>query len=202
MAKNINGIDQKKNKSKPLINPKHKNLIYTLGFLGIFLIFFVINNSGSEPEQGPYPPGYDKASSAEKGVAPSFELSTTDGAKINLNDYKGKVVILDFWATWCGPCRRGIPDLVELKDKYKDKGFEIIGITVDQANTMDQVIPFINNYKINYPVAYANSDIIKKYGGIDAIPTSFIIDKEGKIVSKHVGLIMKEQYIKEIEEIL
>ena len=201
MAKK-NNEEQSVNKSKPFINPKHKNLIYTLGFLGVFLIFFVINNSGTEPEQGPYPPGYEKSNSANSGSAPSFVLSTTEGVSLKLEDYKGKVIILDFWATWCGPCRRGIPDLVELKNKYKDKDFEIIGITVDQSNTIDQVKPFIEQYKINYPIAYANTEIIKNYGGIDAIPTSFIINKEGKIVSKHVGLIMKEQYIKEIEEIL
>lgn len=201
MAVQKNNGEIKNNKSKPFINPKHKNLIYTLGFLGVFLIFFVINNSGTEPEQGPYPPGYQKTNSTESSVAPAFELSTTDGGKINLSDYKGKVVILDFWATWCGPCRRGIPDLVDLKNTYKDK-IEIIGITVDQGNTLDKVIPFMQQYKINYPVAYANSAIIQNYGGIEAIPTSFVIDKDGKIVSKHVGLILKEQYIKEIEEVL
>lgn len=201
MAAQKNNGDQKNNKSKPFINPKHKNLIYTLAFVGVFLIFFVINNSGSEPEQGPYPPGYQKTNAAESSVAPEFELSTTDGGKLKLSDYKGKVVILDFWATWCGPCRRGIPDLVDLKNTYKDK-IEIIGITVDQGNTIDKVIPFMQQYKINYPVVYANNEIIKNYGGIEAIPTSFVIDKEGKIVSKHVGLILKDQYIKEIEEVL
>lgn len=201
MAAQKNSNEQKNNKSKPFINPKHKNLIYTLGFLGVFLVFFVINNSGSEPEQGPYPPGYQKTNTAESSVAPVFELTTTDGGKINLSDYKGKVVILDFWATWCGPCRRGIPDLVDLKNTYQDK-IEIIGITVDQGNTIDKVIPFMQQYKINYPVAYANNEVIKNYGGIEAIPTSFVIDKEGKIVSKHVGLILKDQYIKEIEEVL
>lgn len=201
MAVQKNNGDQKNNKSKPFINPKHKNLIYTLAFVGVFLIFFVINNSGSEPEQGPYPPGYQKTNAAESSVAPEFELSTTDGGKLKLSDYKGKVVILDFWATWCGPCRRGIPDLVDLKNTYKDK-IEIIGITVDQGNTIDKVIPFMQQYKINYPVVYANNEIIKNYGGIEAIPTSFVIDKEGKIVSKHVGLILKDQYIKEIEEVL
>lgn len=193
--------NNEKNKKKPLINPKHKNLVYTLGFLGIFLIFFVINNSGTEPEQGPYPPGYQKTNS-EDGAAPAFELSTTTGDKINLADYRGKVVILDFWATWCGPCRRGIPDLVELKNEYKDKGFEVIGISVDQSNTINKVKPFMEQYNINYPVAYANNEVIQNYGGIDAIPTSFVINKEGKIISKHVGLMPKAQYIKEIEEAL
>ena len=97
-------------------NPKHRSYIYTGLFIALVIFFFVINNTNGEPEEGPYPPNYNTVNSTEM---------------LNLSDYKGKVVILDFWATWCPPCRKGIPDLVELKDKFGEKGVEIIGISLD-----------------------------------------------------------------------
>ncbi|MBS3945024.1 MAG: TlpA family protein disulfide reductase, partial [Melioribacter sp.] len=110
-------------------------------------------------------------------------------------------VILDFWATWCPPCRKGIPDLVELKKKYASKGVEIIGISVDQETKPD-VVPFIKEYGINYPIVYGNTSVYQQYGGIRAIPTSFIIDKEGKVVASYEGLISKAAYEDHIKKLL
>ncbi|GAB1348010.1 hypothetical protein MASR1M107_02210 [Ignavibacteriales bacterium] len=137
--------------------------------------------------------GYDKA--------PDFELKSTDGKMVKLSDYKGKIVIIDFWATWCGPCRKGIPDLVELQEKY-GKDLVIIGISLDDKRTMKDVEPFVAKYKINYPVVFGDEKVVAAFGNIEAIPTSFVIDKEGNIVDKHVGLIAKAKYEEEIENLL
>ncbi len=137
----------------------------------------------------------------KKVKAPDFVLTSTTGKTVKLSDYKGKIVIVDFWATWCPPCRKGVPDLIDLQNKYKEK-LMIIGISLDQGKTKDDVNPFIKNYGINYPVVYYNEKVLNDYGGIESIPTSFIIDKDGNVVNKHVGLYPKYIYEEEIKELL
>ncbi len=137
--------------------------------------------------------------SDDKDSAPNFSLQSIDGKTVSLNNYKGKVVILDFWATWCGPCRKGIPDLVALQSKYKDD-LVVIGVSLD-TSTKNDVMPFAKEFKINYPVVYGNENIANNYGGINAIPTSFVIDKDGKIAAKYVGLVEPDTYVKHIENL-
>ena len=132
--------------------------------------------------------------------APEFTLPSTDGKTIRLSDYKGKVVIVDFWATWCGPCRKGIPDLIEIQKEF-GKDVVVIGISLD-ADTKKDVVPFIQNIGINYPVAYGTLEVTQQYGGVEAIPTSFVINKTGKIVDKHVGLVPKSDYTDLIKKLL
>lgn len=133
-------------------------------------------------------------------LALDFTLKLTDGKDIKLSDHKGKIVIIDFWATWCPPCRRGIPDLVEIQKKYQ-KEVLIIGISLDNETKPD-VVPFIKKFGINYPVAYGTTEVVEAFGNIEAIPTSFIIDKSGQIVDKHIGLVDKSAYINKITELL
>jgi len=136
------------------------------------------------------------------GKAPDFKLQSIDGKEIKLSDYKGKIVIIDFWATWCGPCRMGVPDLVALQKEYKDK-LVVIGISLDRVSgTEKDVKAFIKQYKINYPIIFGTETVVKDYGDIQAIPTSFIIDQKGNIVDKHVGLVPKEAYIGQIKSLL
>jgi cytochrome c biogenesis protein CcmG/thiol:disulfide interchange protein DsbE len=136
------------------------------------------------------------------GKAPEFKLQGIDGKEIKLSDYKGKIVIVDFWATWCGPCRMGVPDLVALQKEYKDK-LVVIGISLDRVSgTEKDVKPFMAQYKINYPIIFGNETVVKDYGDIQAIPTSFIIDQKGNIVDKHVGLVPKEAYVSQIKSLL
>ncbi len=191
---------QKINQPKGLTK-KQRSWIYTGFFIALIIVLFVVNNSGSEPEQGPYPPNYVPAAQRRSAAAPDFSLPTTDGKILKLSDYRGKIVILDFWATWCPPCRKGIPDLIDIKKRYGSKGVEIIGISVD-TDTKDEVIPFMKEKGINYPVVYGNQNVYMQYGGIRAIPTTFVIDKEGKIVASYEGLVPKVTYENHIKRIL
>ena len=133
-------------------------------------------------------------------TAPDFVLKSTTGKNIQLSDYRGKIVIVDFWATWCAPCRKGIPDLVDIQKEFKGN-VVVIGISLDE-DTRPDVVPFMKEYGINYPIVYGNNKVIADYGSINAIPTSFIIDKQGKIVDKHIGIVPKSEYLKKIKEIL
>jgi peroxiredoxin len=133
--------------------------------------------------------------------APNFTLKSTDGKTIKLSDYKGKVVIIDFWATWCPPCRRGIPDLISIQKEYKKK-MVVIGISLDAENTIKDVPGFIKENGINYPIVYGDDKVVADYGGIRSIPTSFVIDKEGNVADWHVGLVEKDVFVKKIKELL
>jgi thiol-disulfide isomerase/thioredoxin len=132
--------------------------------------------------------------------APDFKLSSLDGKPITLADTHGKVVLLNFWATWCGPCRAEIPDLVDLQNKYKDR-LQILGLVVDDDD-QDAIKTFVAEFRINYPVAIATNEIRLQYGGIPALPTSFVLDAEGRIVQKHEGLRDPLLYETEIRSLL
>ncbi len=137
----------------------------------------------------------------ERKTAPEFSLKDADGKTVHLSDYKGKVVLLDFWATWCGPCKIEIPWLKEFQRKYKDKGFEVLGISMDEEG-WQVVKPFVAEAGINYRVVIGDDTTAQLYGGVDALPTAFVIDREGRIAAVHVGLTSKGEIQNGIEEIL
>jgi len=139
-------------------------------------------------------------SNSANNKAPDFTLVGPAGKKVSLSDYKGKVVVVDFWATWCPPCRKGIPDLVELQKEFGNK-IAVIGISVD-TDTRDKVASFARDFNINYTVLFATPEVVQSYGNIEAIPTSFIIDKNGNVVNQYVGLTPKETYVSEIKKLL
>jgi thiol-disulfide isomerase/thioredoxin len=132
--------------------------------------------------------------------APDFKLTGLDGKPFTLAGAKGKVILLNFWATWCGPCRAEIPDLVELQNKYKDR-LQILSLVVDDDD-QDAIKKFVAESIINYPVAVATDDIRIQYGGIAALPTSFVLDSEGRVVQKHEGLRDPVLYETEIRSLL
>ena len=132
--------------------------------------------------------------------APDFKLTTLEGKPLSLAEYKNKIVLLNFWATWCGPCRAEIPDLVELQNKYKDQ-VQIIGLVVDDED-QDAIQKFVAEFGINYPVALATDAMRLQYGGIPALPTSFVLDAQGCIVQKHEGLRDPVLYEVEIRALL
>jgi thiol-disulfide isomerase/thioredoxin len=132
--------------------------------------------------------------------APEFTLAGLDGKPVTLADSKGKVVLVNFWATWCGPCRAEIPDLVELQNKYKDR-LQILGLVVDDED-QDAIRKFVAKFHINYPVAIATDALRLEYGGIPALPTSFVLDSEGRVVQKHEGLRDPVLYETEVRSLL
>jgi thiol-disulfide isomerase/thioredoxin len=117
--------------------------------------------------------------------APAISLTDIEGKKLDLVDYKGKVVVLDFWATWCGPCRIEIPGFVEMQNKYAQQGFSVIGISLDDEP--EPVVQFYKEFKMNYPVAVGNQRVGEIYGGILGLPTTFVIGRDGRIYAKHIG---------------
>ena len=133
--------------------------------------------------------------------APNFTLKTSDGSVIELSKLKGKTVVVNFWATWCGPCRAEIPGFLDVYSKYKSKGLEIVGISLDRGG-WDDVKPFVKKYNISYPVVLGNDRIATLYGNIEAIPTTFIIDKNGAIVDQHVGYMKAEDFENKIKGLL
>ena len=122
---------------------------------------------------------------AEQSLAPDFSLPDLTGQKLDLSSYRGNVVLLDFWATWCDPCREEIPHFVELQDKYGDQGLQIIGVSMDDGP--EPVREFYQRYKINYPVVMGNAKTGELYGGVLGLPIAFLIGRDGRICSKHVG---------------
>ena len=129
----------------------------------------------------------------ERKAAPEFELKDADGKTVRLSDYKGKVVLLDFWATWCGPCKIEIPWFIDFERKYKDKGFAVIGVSMDDEG-WTVVKPFVAELAINYRVLQGSDATAQLYGGVDALPTTFLIDRDGKIAATHVGLAGKDDF--------
>jgi thiol-disulfide isomerase/thioredoxin len=143
------------------------------------------------------------ADDSETAVAPApqWELTNVEGKLVKLSDFHGKVVILDFWATWCVPCRVEIPHFIELQKQYGNKGLTIIGVSLDEQGP-EVVKKFVKRLGVNYPIVIGNEKVVEAYGGIYAIPTTFVIDRQGRIVSRHIGYDDKAVFEKEIQALL
>ncbi len=137
----------------------------------------------------------------EAMAAPGFELDNFAGGKTRLSDFRGKVVLLNFWATWCPPCVAETPDLVDLYKNYRDRGLVVLGVSIDQ-NPRAVLHPFIRKYKIDYPILLVNQRVAADYGGLTSIPTTFLIDREGVIRNQYVGYRPKSVFEEAIKELL
>ena len=124
--------------------------------------------------------------------APEFSLKDADGKTVHLSDYRGKVVLLDFWATWCGPCKMEIPWFIDFERQFKDKGFAVVGVSMDEDGWA-AINPYIKSMGMNYRVLLGNDDVGSKYGGVESLPTTFLIDRDGGIVRAEKGVTMKKE---------
>ncbi len=140
-------------------------------------------------------------SEGQRQKAPNFTLKDADGNPVNLTYYRGKVVLVNFWATWYGPCEVEIPWFVEFEKKYKDQGFAVLGLSMDDDG-WKSVRPYIASHKINYRVMIASEVVSQQFGDIEALPTSFVLDRQGRIATNHVGLVDKRDYQNEILKLL
>ena len=134
-------------------------------------------------------------------AAPAWSMPDLEGDILTNNDFLGKVVLLDFWATWCGPCKMSIPHLKDLYTQYEPAGVEVIGVSLDQKGP-SVVIPFVNQAEINYPIVMGNGKVAMDFGNINSIPTAFIISQDGKIYKKYVGFQPKQVYERDIKALL
>lgn len=156
----------------------------------------VISAMGSKPAKG----GESKQASKNSAAAPGFGARDIfDKEDVILQRYQGKVVLVNFWATWCPPCKAEIPDLVKLVDEYKGQ-FVVIGVSLDDS--VEVVKPFVKKMEINYPVIMGTPEMVENYGGIQGIPTSFLLDKKGNVVQKIVGFRDYDQFKEAIEPLL
>jgi cytochrome c biogenesis protein CcmG, thiol:disulfide interchange protein DsbE len=154
----------------------HKNPIKSFLFLLFIFSFLVLS--------------FQAGAATKEVKAPDFTLPDLSGKAVSLNQYLGKVVVLDFWATWCPPCRMSIPELVKLQDKYREKGLIILGVSVDDPDTKDAYLTaFREKYKINYAILRVDDKTIEKYFGRSevSIPTLFIINQKGMVVDMFSG---------------
>ena len=145
--------------------------------------------------------------------APSFTLEDLSGKKVSLADYKGKAVLINFWATWCGPCKLETPWLVDLRQQYAGKGFEILGISTEgddlKADDKDgwakdkaAINKFVTQMKVPYPMLVNGDSISKDYGGLDAMPTSFFVDRNGVVVAAQMGITSQSEIETKIKKAL
>jgi thiol-disulfide isomerase/thioredoxin len=137
---------------------------------------------------------------AAKPLAPDFTVKDSGGSDLRLSAYKGKVVLLNFWATYCVPCRTEIPWFIEFDKAYRDKGLVVVGISMDEE--WADVKKFVGEKRIDYKIGLGNEDLAKKYGGLDALPETYIIDREGRVAAHHIGLAPKADVEKEITQVL
>ena len=139
--------------------------------------------------------------SKDRNSAPDFTLMDVTGKPVKLSDFKGKVVLLNFWATWCGPCKVEIPWFIEFEQKYKDQGLVVLVVSMDEDG-WPTVKPYIEASKVNYRVVIGTDRVGEMYGGVESLPTTFMLDREGKIANTHIGLIGKREYQDEINQLL
>jgi thiol-disulfide isomerase/thioredoxin len=134
-------------------------------------------------------------------AAPDFTLQTLDGKNVSLSSFRGKGVLLNFWATWCGPCKIEMPWFVELQKEYGSQGLQIVGVAMDDSSPQD-IQTFVKEMGVNYPVLLGKEAVGQAYGGVDVLPTTFFIDRDGKIVAREFGLQSRSLFVDNIKKAL
>lgn len=134
-------------------------------------------------------------------AAPDFELQALDGSKLKLSDLRGKAVLLNFWATYCGPCKIEMPWFVELQKEYGPQGFQIVGVAMDDASTED-IAKFAKEMGVNYPILLGKESVGQSYGGVNVLPTTFFLDRTGKVIAREFGLQSRSVFVDHIKQAL
>ena len=190
-------------KSLNQIKNQIKVIIFVILLVIIFVIFLFIpgKNYTSSTKVVDNSNLSGKNNNQSENLAPNFTLLDTEGNNVSLSDYKGKVVIINFWTTWCGPCRYEIPDLVQLYDKY-NQDLIVLGISLDYDGPA--VVPQFEERigGVNYPLLYGNNNISNLYGGVTGVPTTFIIDRNMQVFKKYLGYRSPEVIEKDINELI
>ena len=172
---------------------------WAAGVMVIMMAGFFIARKMQHADSGKEAHGPVSETQADLGAAPDFALQSIDGGTVRLSELRGKVVLLNFWATWCPPCKKEIPDFLVLQDRYRDQDLRIVGIAIDDA---DAVRTFAKESGINYSVLIGDDAVTRQYGGIESIPTTFVIDREGMIRARYVGWQPPETWAAEINKFL
>jgi len=134
-------------------------------------------------------------------LAPDFELPALDGKKMKLSDLRGKAVLLNFWATYCGPCKIEMPWFVELQKEYGPQGFQIVGVAMDDAST-EEIAKFTQQMGVNYPILIGQESVGQSYGGVGVLPTTFFLDRDGKLIFREFGLQSRSVFVDHIKKAL
>jgi thiol-disulfide isomerase/thioredoxin len=138
---------------------------------------------------------------AQRKPAPVFSAKDSQGRPIALSSFKGKVVLLNFWATYCGPCKLEMPWFVEFEKKYGPQGFAVFGVSMDEEG-WEVVKPYLERVPVNYQIGVVSDEVASLYGGVETLPETLILDREGRIAARHIGLVSKSEYEKDIESLL
>jgi thiol-disulfide isomerase/thioredoxin len=134
-------------------------------------------------------------------LAPDFELPALDGKNLKLSDLRGKAVLLNFWATYCGPCKIEMPWFVELQKEYGPQGLQIVGVAMDDASTED-IAKFAKEMGVNYPILIGKESVGQSYGGVNVLPTTFFLDRNGKLIAREFGLRSRSDFVDDIKKAL
>ncbi len=132
-------------------------------------------------------------------LAPDFDLQTLDGKNLRLSDLRGKAVLLNFWATYCGPCKIEMPWFVELQREYGPQGFQIVGVAMDDAST-EEIAKFAKEMGVNYPILLGKESVGQSYGGVSVLPTTFFLDRDGTLIAREFGLQSRSVFVDHIKK--
>jgi len=170
-------------------NPFALVLVVFVVALGLYLGYHQVRRQGAAPRL------------TKSTLAPDFSLASLDGKTTRLSDFRGKAVLLNFWATWCGPCKIEMPWFVDFQNQYGSQGLQIVGVAMDDSSKED-IAKFAKDMGVNYPILLGKEAVGDEYGGVPALPESFIIGRDGKIVDKIVGLMGKADIEEDIKKAL
>ena len=181
----------------------NRNLLTVGLFLAVIAIglFLLQRHQQPKPSVGEIVAAPPSVPALRGKPAANFELTNLEGTKVHMADFKNKVVLVNFWATWCAPCIVEIPWFIEFQKKYGPQGFEVVGISLDENGAKD-VAPFVKKHGMTYPVLLGDDKVAAQFGGILGLPTTFIVDKNGKYYSMHRGLVGREAVEQELQTLL